>query len=346
MPFGIVYGFVFILAYSRYLFVKFYPRQSLEFFLDGHISAYKEIMGVAQRNRYDNLKTVVIKRHPELSFNAQFLDFARHYGFSIYPCNPGRANEKGRVERVIRDIKDYLKVETFTDIDELNRRFSIWRKERNERVHRCTGKRPADAIMEERLKELTQIPYKPYRITRAQISKTGFVEFETNKYSVPSQYSGASSEILAYPEYIEVVINGRKITTHRRSFGRKQKIENPSHRERLLSKTPNFKYQRIYQLMKGMDKGIEEFLKEAGQEGEDALAIAYELFKLLRGISKETLISAVREANSIRVYRVKYIQSLLQPSGSSHDNPVHPQDRKLLEITYHGRDLGEYDELI
>lgn len=32
LPFGKVYGFVFILAYSRYLFVQFYPRSALEFF--------------------------------------------------------------------------------------------------------------------------------------------------------------------------------------------------------------------------------------------------------------------------------------------------------------------------
>lgn len=43
LPFGVVYGFVFILCYLRYLYTRFYPRQSLEFFLDGHIDAYKEI---------------------------------------------------------------------------------------------------------------------------------------------------------------------------------------------------------------------------------------------------------------------------------------------------------------
>ena len=39
LPFGKVRGFVFILAYSRYLFVRFYPRSSMEFFLDGHIES-------------------------------------------------------------------------------------------------------------------------------------------------------------------------------------------------------------------------------------------------------------------------------------------------------------------
>lgn len=346
LPSGMVYGFVFILAYSRYLYVKFYPRHSLEFFLDGHIEAYKEINGVAHRNRYDNLRSVVISRRPELKFNAQFLDFARHYGFSIHLCNPGKGNEKGRVERVIRDIKDFLRVNTFSDLKCLNRKVNLWQIERNKRICRTTGKAPIEALKEERLRNLPQIQYRAYRIVGAIVSKTGFVEFETNRYSVPSRYSNTSCEILAYPEHIEIEAKGRKIALHRRSFERKQKIETPGHREKLLNTTPNFKYQRIYQLMKGLDSSVEYFLRFAEDEGEDTLSVSYELFKLLKGISKETFLSAIREANNLGIYRVRYIQSLLQPSGYRKDNPVCPQDTKLLDIRYECRELKDYDGLI
>jgi hypothetical protein len=37
----------------------------MEFFLDGHIEAYKEIEGEARENWYDNLKSVVIRRRPD-----------------------------------------------------------------------------------------------------------------------------------------------------------------------------------------------------------------------------------------------------------------------------------------
>ena len=195
-PWGVTYGFVMILAYSRYLFVRFYPRQSLEFFLQGHIEAYREIGGVAHRHRYDNLKSVVIERSPEVKFNAQFLDFARHYGFSIHPCNPYRANEKGRVERVIRDIRDFLRVNPFEDLRDLNRKLGLWRVQRNQRIHRATEKAPVEALKEEKLKALPAIPYRPYRVVLASITKTGFVEFETNRYSVPSSYADRSCETL------------------------------------------------------------------------------------------------------------------------------------------------------
>lgn len=345
LPFGVVYGFVYLLSYSRYLYVRFYLRNSMEFFLDGHMEAFRETGGVAGTNRYDNLKSVVISRKPELTYNAKFLDFARHYGFSLYACNPGKANEKGRVERVIRDISAFIGTNTFSDIGELNNKIGLWRIDRNNRIHRTTEERPSDALKKERLKRLPLIPYNPYRVQPAVISTTGFVYFDTNRYSIPSSYSGQACDILAYPQHIEIAVKGRKVAVHPRSFQKKTKIENPSHREKLLEITPQFKQQRIYQLMKAMHQIVEQFLKYAQEEGQDPMLIAYGLFKLLRGRAKETVISAVKEASGNKIYKLTYVQSLLLPSGYQ-NNPVHPQDAGLLNIDYEGRNLSDYDELI
>jgi transposase len=343
LPFGKVYGFVFILAYSRYLFLKFYPHASMEFFLDGHVEACQEIKGVARSNWYDNLKSVVIRRKPELTFNAQFLDMARHFGFSIHACNPGRGNEKGRVERVIRDLRSFVETNDFTDIMDLNRKGGAWRKERNGRVHRATGKAPLEALSEEPLLPLPALPYKPYRLVPASVSSTAFVSFETNRYSVPVDYAGHPATILAYPDHLEVLIGDRKVAHHPRSFARSQKLEHPTHREQLLERTPHAKYERILRLISHMGKEISAFLARAEAEGEDPYAIAYGLFKLLRGCSRETLLSAVREANSLQSYRLSYIESLLAPRGR-HDVAVYPRNTSLLDIAYQKRELTEYDD--
>jgi len=346
LPWGTAYGFAMILAYSRYLYVRFYPRQSLEFFLEGHLEAYREMGGVARRHRYDNIKTVVIERSPELKFNPQLLDFARHFGFSIHLCNPYRANEKGRIERALRDLRDFLRVHTFEDLKELNRKASLWRIERNQRIHRSTHKTPIEALKEEKLKALPAIPYRPYRVVLASVSKTGFVEFETNRYSVPSSYAERSCEIFAYPDHLDVRAKGNRVAFHRRSFGRKEKIEDPSHREMLLRMTPQFKSQRIYQLMDQMDPALHHFLLEAGQEGQNPLDIAHEFFKLLKHVSKAMLLSAVREANRIRTFKIRYVQSLLQVPQPQPPNPVFPQESRLLDIDYERRNLKDYDELL
>jgi transposase len=345
-PFGLVYGFVLILAYSRYLYVQLYPRHSLEFFLEGHIEAFREMRGVAHRHRYDNLKSVVLKRTPELTLNPQFLDFARHYGFSIHPCTPGRANEKGRVERVIRDIKDFLKITPCRDIFEANRKLYFWRQERNQRPHRSTNQEPLDLLKEEKLIALPQIPYKTYRLIFAQIRKTGFIEFDTNRYSVPSSLSGGSCEIFAYPRHLEIWFHGKKVATHPRSFERNQKIEHPGHREQLLNRTPQFKLQRIFQLLNRLDPSVTRFLQEAQAGGQDPLPTAHQLFQLLIRSSKARFLAAIREANSLKIGKISYIQSLLQPRPSRPDFPPRPQDPQLLTITYAGRSLDDYDDLV
>jgi len=244
LPFGKVYGFVFILAYSRYLFVTFYPRSSMEFFLDGHIRAYEEIKGVARSTWYDNLRTVVIKRKPELVLNTQFVDFSCHFRFAVHCCNPGKANEKGRVERAIREIRSFIETNDFADLTDLNRKVEAWRNQKNGRLHRSTDEAPASALADESLLGLPALPYQPYRVIPAAIGKAGFVEFDTNRYSVPTDCVGREATIIAYPDHVEIIVDGRKRAYHVRSFARNQKIEHPAHRRDLLERTPQGKHER------------------------------------------------------------------------------------------------------
>lgn len=341
-----VYGFVYVLAWSRYAVLHFYPRQSLEFFLDGHIRAFRQIGGVAHGHRYDNLRSVVLQRYPTVRYNPAFLEFARHYGFSIHACNVARGNEKGRVERIIRDCKGFLRVTPVTSLPELNAQVFSWQQERNLRVHRSTQRPPVEMLREEKLRPLPQIDARPYRRVSAMVSKTAFVEFDLNRYSVPTIYAGMAAEILALPDTIEVLIGGRRVAVHPRLFGRNEKAELPAHREGLLLRSPRTKFQRIYALMAGLGPEIKIFLDNGQAEGEDPLQAAYVMFRHLRGLSKETLLSAVREANSLKVYKIKYIHSLLERSGAQEPPTVRPQDERLLEIAYEVRKLDDYDDLI
>jgi len=341
-----VYGFVYVLAWSRYAVIRFYPRHSLEFFLDGHIRAFHQVGGVAHRHRYDNLRSVVLERYPVVRYNPAFLDFSRHYGFSIEACNVARANEKGRVERLIRDVKAFLRVTPVGSLEELKAKVFSFEQERNLRVHRTTKRPPAEMLREEKLRPLPQLDARPYRRVPAAVSKTAFVEFETNRYSVPTTSAGEACEILALPDMVEVLVSGRRVAVHRRLFGRNEKVELPGHREGLLLRSPRTKFQRIYELVAGLGPEIKTFLENARAEGEDPVQAAYVMFRHLRGISKETLLSAVREANSLQVHKIKYVHSLLESSGAKEPPTVRPQDERLLELTYENRNLDDYDDLI
>jgi len=288
----------------------FYPKTSLEFFLAGHLACFEHIGGLAHRHRYDNVKTVVLSRYPTTRYNPQFLDFSRFYGFSIYLCNPYSGNEKGRVERIIRDIRVFLYAEDFKDIDDLNNKFRQWLAKRNNTVHRSTTKTPQELLSKEHLIALPQNIYLPRRIVQAVASKTALVEFETNKYSVPGTCVVKTVEVIAYPEKIEIHVAGKKVAIHNRCFAKRKIIQNPLHAEKLLKSTPQFKMRRILQLITNMDSEFKDFILHQNNDNQQEQA-AYQLFQLLKTHSRKMLISAIRELNSMKCFKIKALRSLL-----------------------------------
>jgi transposase len=349
---GKVAGFLYVLAYSRYAWGKFYPRTTFEFFLAGHLECFQHLRGLARRHRYDNLKSVVLSRKDStIQYNPQFLDFARFFGFSIHACNPYSGNEKGRVERPIRDARAFLYGQDFTDIDDLNDQFRGWLVKRSHQVHRSTGKTPYELLGEERLlglpSAMTASPpsgsYPPTRtIPAVGISKTALVEFDANHYSVPTSCVGQIAEIIAWPEKIEILVSSQKVAVHPRSFGKKQLIRNPLHAQKLLERSGHFKFERILQLIQAMDPAFDHFLWAIKEEFEK-LQAAYELFQLLRIYSRTILVSAVEELNGIGSFKIKALRSLLNLPSPKEGDPLWPANLDLLKLSYAQRSLKDYD---
>lgn len=340
---GKVAGFVYVLSYSRYAYGVFYPKTTLEFFVDGHIQCFKHLGGLAHTHRYDNLKSVVIKRTPTIEYNSQFLDFARHYAFSIHLCNPAKGNEKGRVERFIRDIRVWLYAQKFQDLEELNQKFHSWLGCRNNTKHRSTQQKPTDLLVKEKLLRLPEKEYLARRIVPAAlVSKTCLVSFETNKYSVPSAWVSKQVQLIIFPKSIEVWINTKKIAIHKRCFEKNKIIENPLHAQILLNKSPQFKFQRIYQFIQNLDANFQQFL-EHQDDHQQQLSAAYHLFKLLKTHSKVILISAIRELNQMKSFRIKALDSLLNLPGPKDGDPLWPKKTELLNLKYEERNINDYD---
>lgn len=341
---GRLAGFLYVLAYSRYAWGKFYPRTTFEFFLAGHLECFEHLKGLARRHRYDNLKSVVLARKDsQIEYNPQFLDFARFFGFSIHACNPASGHEKGRVERLVRDARVFLYGQDFADLRDLNSKFRDWLARRAHQAHRSTGKTPLVLLSEEKLLGLPGGLYPPTRtIPAVRVSKTALVEFETNRYSVPSGCAGQRAQLVIWPERIEIHVGSQRVAMHPRSFARMQLVQNPLHAERLLERTGDFKYQRILQLVEAMDPAFRDFL--AGHKDEtDKIQAAYELFKLLKLYSRTILASAVRELAGMGAFKIKALLSLLHLPSPKEGDCLWPQDPNLLNLSYRQRSLKDYD---
>lgn len=239
--------FALILAYSRYLFVHIFPRSSFEFFIEGHLLAFLAIGGTPHTLRYDNLSSVVLRLTPEIKYNPRFLEFCRHYGIHIYLCNVGAANEKGRVERSIRTIKEtfFNITDNYSSIAALNQALTQWVKNKNHSIHRTTNQKPVDLLQDEKLKPLPAIPWKNIEIhLPVKTTKTGLIIFDTNYYSSPDYLVGKSLSVHSTPTTIKIYDESKEVASHPRSFERHQQIINPLHRtyEKTLSKGKNGPY--------------------------------------------------------------------------------------------------------
>src|SRR4029077_2202168 len=100
----------------------------MENFLRGHVAAFNAWHGIPRVLLYDNLKSVVLERHGDaIRFHPTLLSFAGHYRYEPRPVAIARGNEKGRVERAIRYVRDaFFAARNFTDLDDLNAHADAW----------------------------------------------------------------------------------------------------------------------------------------------------------------------------------------------------------------------------
>jgi hypothetical protein len=118
----------------------------------------------------DNLKSAVLKRLVGQApvFNPKYLDFSRHWGFEITPCNVASGWEKGRVENGVGYVKkNFLAGQEFIDFSAVQPAAQLWVDTvADVRVHGATNRRPVDMFEEERahLKPLNPVGFDLARV--------------------------------------------------------------------------------------------------------------------------------------------------------------------------------------
>ena len=123
-----LFAFVMVLSYSRLRLVHFALRAAMPSFLRGHVEAFRFFGAAPRIVLYDNLKSAVLEREGDaVRFHPTLLELAGHYRFEPRACAPYRPNEKGRVERAIRDVRDgFFAARAFASIEDLNAQARTW----------------------------------------------------------------------------------------------------------------------------------------------------------------------------------------------------------------------------
>ncbi len=233
-----VWGFVLTLGYSRAMVVEIALDQRLETLLALHEEAFRQLGGVPREILYDRMKTVFVDldERGEIRWHPLFLDFADWWGFVPRLCPAYRPQTKGKVESGIKYVKGNFvcgwQGSDFASVPAGLRRW-CW-EVANQRVHGTTGRVIAEALAQEQPYLLPITGHRHYPFVpgvRRQVARDAYVQYRTNRYSVPWELTGAPVAVQATEGRLELYAEGVRIAVHEEHPGRHQLITQQAHHQ-------------------------------------------------------------------------------------------------------------------
>jgi len=349
-------GFVMVLSYSRAICALFTVDQSLESFLRGHVEAFSVFHGTARTLVYDNLRSAVLERAgTAIRFHPRLLELAGHYHFAPRPCTPGRANEKGKIERQIQYLRHaFFAARTFVDVDDLNAQFRRWRDEiAHQRPHPEQRDRTVADVLAEEQPRLLPLPAHPFEtdVMRTVVSgKTPYVRFDRNSYSIPHPHVRRPLTLLASATTVRLIAGIEEIARHPRSYDTGQVIEQEAHIVGLVAATHQGNPSSARDRLRLAVPAVTTLLERLAARGESLRSHLARLLALLDDYGAPELAAAVARALDRDALGAGAIAHILETRRRQRGQkppmaialPDHPGVRDL-DVTPHR--LETYDEL-
>ncbi len=351
-----LYMFVMVLSYSRAIYARFCLNQHTSTFLRCHELAFEYFSGVPRIILYDNLKSAVIARRGNgIRLNEDLLNFSGFYCFEPRPCHPFRGNEKGRVERSIRFLREnYLAARRVADLKTGNESLQNW-------CDRVGNKRPwpddrrlrvEQMLQAERTKliRLTDRRLLPTEQRSVHAGKQPWIHFDLNYYSIPAEYVGSSLVLSAGLSDVKVYSEESLIAEHERSFDRGLYVEQPGHRETLIKHRHFGRGNMFRSALSKEFPDVDPLIDELFNRGEDQGSIVRRLYLLLEQfgsvIFKKSLAVVVNSEHMSLEGLLIQAQKLQKISGLPPPLPVQlPDNPKIRELQIKSHELQNYDNL-
>jgi transposase len=343
--------FVMVLAHSRQMFVEFTVLQTMEHFLTCHEHAFAAFGGVPAKVMVDNLKSAVLQRLAGTApvFNPRYVDFARHHGFEIAPCNVARGNEKGRVESGVGYVKknflNGLEANEFAAIQAAAR---LWLDTvANVRIHGETHHRPCDLLVQERphLRPLNPNHYDCARIFTSVASSQFRIALDSNHYSVPSCYAHRKLTVKAWPDRVCIYFENQLIARHTRRYGRNQDYEDKEHSKELTTQRHRAREQRLLLHFLALSPDAAAYYQGLEQRRFNARHHVRKILALAEIYSADLVARAISDGLAFEAFSAEYITNILEARTRALPEPGPLQLTRrldLLDLDIAPPDLSDY----
>lgn len=350
-------AFVMVLSYSRAIYLRFFLDARMENFLRGHVGAFETWDALPRVLLYDNLKSAVLERQGDaIRFHPTLLALAAHYRFEPRPVAVARGNEKGRVERAIRYVRDsFFAARTFSDLADLNTQAAHWCHEQaaNRPWPEDTSMRVRDALASEqpRLLRLPANPFATEEVVAVKAGKTPYVRFDLNDYSIPHTHVRRTLTVRASPNLVRVFDGVAVIASHARSYDRKVQVELPEHIEALVAVKHEARQHRGVNSLTRAVPVCRDLLAQAAERGDNIGSLSAALLRLLDRYGAADLELAVKEALAAGVPHPNAVRLALERRRTARGSPppvalVLPEHVRRKDTPVRPHRLDSYDQLI
>ena len=347
-------AFLMVLSHSRSIFVRFSLSQKMPWFLWGHEAAFEYFGGVPRVLLYDNLKSAVSSRRGDhIHFNKTLYDFSGHHGFEPRPVAPYRGNEKGRVERAVRYVRDSLFAGLrWSSLDELNQKALHWMETiAQARPWPDDKSRTVKEVFleeQERLRPVSPDGFACEERKEVKVGKRPYIRFERNDYSVPSKFVRRTLVAYGCKRKVRIFDGEILIAEHPRCFDRDEVLETPEHIEELRREKRKSRRGTALDWLHRSVPESETVLSALHDRGEHLGTMVTMLRNLLDTYGSTALAEAIKEAlladsphpNSIRhiLDRKREERNLKPPI------PIElPDDLKIRDLSVRPHRLADYD---
>ena len=193
--------FAMICHHCGKMYIEFFPNAKQENLFIGMIHGFY-MMGVPKYILTDNMKSVVTKRdfegHPV--WQKDYESFMNTVGFRTKLCKPRHPFTKGKVERLMRFVKDnFLAGRLFWNITDLNEQALMWCDKQNSKYQKSIDDIP-DFLHSSKCSEMV-LPLREtreilfYLFPARKISFDGFICYEGRRFGVPYSYTGKIARV-------------------------------------------------------------------------------------------------------------------------------------------------------
>lgn len=322
-----LWAFVMVLSYSRRISLRFFPGASMPFFVRGHVEAFSDFGGVPRVLLYDNLKSAVVERHGDaIRFHPTLLAMSAHYRFEPRPVAVARGNEKGRVERAIRYVREaFFEARSYTDLADLQRQATEWvtgpASERLWVDDRSRTVREAFADERDLLRALPDEPFPAHERVEVEVGKTPYARFDLNDYSVPHDRVRRTLVVFADDAHVRFVDGREVVATHARSWGRGEQIERPEHLQRLVDEKRRARAHRGLDRLARAARSSQAFLRVVAERGGNVGLTSARLLLLLDGVGAAELEEALIEALERDTVHIGAVRQVIDRRRSERNLP-------------------------